>query len=126
MFIYYEKRRQRVRVSLIVVVSLQNVGKMFVVPEFLELLLLGVGLLPLYRGRLLGPVVLHRPEALLLQVLVDLLVVHRVDGDGSPEFLELVVDGELGRFVVVEYDLLLVHGPRYEEYLVMQTLRRQS
>lgn len=94
---------------------------MLVVARLLVGLLLHAALLALRKG-LLDAVVLHRADALLLQVVVNLRVVHRLHGDGPPALLKLLVDEKVRCPVVIEENLLLVDGPRDVENLICTDL----
>ena len=75
--------------------------------------------LPVLKCQLPASLVFHGPDALLLQVLVDLVVVDAVDRHRPPQLLELRVDLEVCRVVVVKDDLLLVRWPRQHDHLLL-------
>ena len=112
----YEVRR------VLRVVCLEDVSQMFVISRFLVVLSPVVRLLSFNGQWFLWSVVLHRANTLLLEILVDLLIVHRVNGNAAPQLLKFFVDWKLRRFVVVENNFLLVQRTIYKYYLVLQVL----
>lgn len=118
----YSQKRKSQRL-FIVVVSLQNVRQMFVISRPFQVLPLVVRFFTFQRSRFLRSMILHRAYALFFEILVDLLIVHRIYGNGSPQFLKFIVYRELCCLVVIEYDLLLVQWTQYEYYFVLEALQ---
>ena len=54
---------------------------------------------------LLGTLVLHGSDALLLQVLVNLVVVDRVHGDGAPQLGKILIHVKIRGVIMEKYDL---------------------
>uniref|UniRef100_A0A2M4C8J4 Putative secreted protein n=1 Tax=Anopheles marajoara TaxID=58244 RepID=A0A2M4C8J4_9DIPT len=90
---------------------------MLVIARFLELSLLVLYLLALRKQRLLRSMILHRTDALFLQILVYLGIIHRIDRHRAPQLLEVFVNLEVGRTIVVVQDLFLIVRPGNENDL---------
>lgn len=70
--------------------------------------------------------ILHRANALLLQIFLDFIVVDSVNSDRSPKLLKFLIDGHMGCLIVIKQYFLLINGPGDVDDIFVEYLKRAS